>query len=116
MTEVLPVDVRVPDFPPLCSNMMRLEPCFSHVEMGSSAQQVVFALISFGPLQVEGTGELDGPSCKGYMDTWTFSSLFFPYQHCYYPFCPIYPSCFVVFISFRMLVGLWVRRLHTMYV
>jgi hypothetical protein len=77
--------------------MLNLEPCFAHVEMGSSAQQAVTVPIASEPPQVEGTGELGGPPCKVYMDTSTFSSLFFPHQHCYYPFCPLYPSCSVIY-------------------
>jgi hypothetical protein len=71
----------VPDCPHLCSK--RLESYFSHVEMGLLAQQaVVVAPITSGPPQVEGIGESDGPPCKGYTDTLTFSSLCFPHQHC----------------------------------
>jgi hypothetical protein len=66
----------VPDFPHPHSK--RLESYFSHVEMGSLTQQVVVAPITFGPLQVKGTGESDGPPCKGYIDTLTFSSLCCP--------------------------------------
>jgi hypothetical protein len=85
----------VPDCPHPCSK--RLESYFSHVEMGSLTQQVVVAPITYGPLQVEGTGESGGPPCKGYTDTSTFSSLCFPRQHCCWVSYPPYPSCFIVF-------------------
>ena len=68
----------VPDYP--YPRSKRLESYFSHVEMGSLAQQVVAVSITSWPLQVKGTGESDGPPCKGYTDTLTFASLCFPHR------------------------------------
>jgi hypothetical protein len=73
----------VPNCPLPHSRMLRLEPCYSHVEMGSSSHQAVVVLIASKPMQVEGTGDLGGPPCKGYTDTSNLSSMFFPHQHCY---------------------------------
>jgi hypothetical protein len=57
--------------------------------------------ITSGPSQVEGIGELGGPSCKGYTDTLTFSSLCFLRQHFFWVSYPPYPSCFIVFSSLQ---------------
>jgi hypothetical protein len=66
----------------MCSRMMKLERGFPHVGMGSSAQQLVVVIIASKLPQFEGTDELGGLLCKGYMDTSTSSSPFSPRQHC----------------------------------
>jgi hypothetical protein len=66
----------VPDFPHPHSK--RIESYFSHVGMCSLENKAPSTPITSGPPQVEGTGDSDGPLCKGYMDTLTFSSLCFP--------------------------------------
>jgi hypothetical protein len=89
----------VPNYPNMC--LKRLESYFSHAEMGSLTQQFVVAPITFGPPQVKGTGESDGPPCKGYTDTSNSSSLCFPHHHFCWVSYPPYPSCFIVSSSFQ---------------
>jgi hypothetical protein len=66
----------VPECPHLCSKGIELN--FSHEEMGSLTQKSIVASVMFGPPQVEGTGELGGLPCKGYMDTSTLFFVCFP--------------------------------------
>jgi hypothetical protein len=61
--------------------LKRLELNFSHAEMDLLTWQVVTVPINFGPLQAEGTGELDGLPCKDYKDTSNFSFQYFPHQN-----------------------------------
>jgi hypothetical protein len=58
------------DFP--LPQLKRLELNFFHVEMGLLKWQAVSMPITSRPLQVEGTGESDGLSCKDYMHTLTY--------------------------------------------
>jgi hypothetical protein len=91
----------IPDWPH--PHLKRLESNFSHVEMGSLKQQVSTMQNIFGPLQVKGTCELDGISCKGYMYTLNFISMCFPCQHCWWVSYSPYPSFDVS--SFRYPIG-----------
>jgi hypothetical protein len=88
----------VPNFPHPRSQ--RLELNFSYEEMGSLTLQVVVVPTHFGPLRVEGTGELGGLPHKGFMDTLTSFSLCFPHQNYWWVCYPPYPS-FTVFSSLR---------------
>jgi hypothetical protein len=54
--------------------------------------------ITFGPLRVEGTGELGGLPCRDCTDTLTSFSLCFLHHHYWWVSYPLYPS-FVVFSS-----------------
>jgi hypothetical protein len=56
----------------------RLELNFPHVEMGLLTRQATTVPITYASLQAEGTSELDGLPCNGYIDTSTSSFLCCP--------------------------------------
>jgi hypothetical protein len=87
--------------------MWKPEPYFSLVEKGLSTQQVVVVLVASGLLRVEGIDESGGVPCKDYTDTLTSSSQFFPRQHCWKHFYPLYPSYFFVSSFPRSIAWPW---------
>jgi hypothetical protein len=68
--------------------------------MDSLTLQAAAVPINFGPPRVEGIGESGGLPRKGFMDTSTYFSLCFPYQHYWWVSYPLYPY-FTIFFSLR---------------
>jgi hypothetical protein len=101
------------DCPHPCSE--RLELNFSHVEMGLLTQQVVVAPITFGPPQAEGTGESVVFHAQV---TWILRLLLFSVSPTSIIGRFLIPLTLLslFLLSFRLLGGLWVCRLHTVYI
>jgi hypothetical protein len=103
----------VPDCPHPCSK--RLELNFSHEEMGSLTLQAVVVPITFGPLQSRAQVSRVVFHAKV---AWILQLL----SLCVSPtniiggFLIPLTLLSLFFLPFSLLVGLWVRRLHTVYI
>jgi hypothetical protein len=99
--------------PPPCSKSLELN--VSHVEMGLLTCQSIFVPINSGPPQAEATSESGGLLCKDYMDTSTYSFLCCLRHHYWWVSYPL-TLISLFLLSFRLLGGLRVYRLHIVYI